>query len=355
VVNGGPPLDALALVAGFAVAVLLGTNIQTRLAYLHESEERARTLERERIAREMHDILAHNLAVIVALADGATATTPADPERGIDLMRKASTTARQALTDIRRLIGALRLSEADDRPPAPQPGLEDLEELVGQVRAAGLDLTLTRTGTPGCWGPGAELAIYRIIQEALTNTVKHAGPHAKAEVRLHCAETSADVEIVDNGGDRPAATSPSAGHGLTGMTERAAPYRGPSGSRTRPRLRLASTHVPDLQRKSARMSIRVLLVDDQSLVRLGFRAMLDQQPDLDVVGEAGDGAHAINKTRALRPDVVLMDVRMPTMDGIEATRRVVESGSAARILVLTTFDLDEYVSPRCAPARAGSC
>jgi len=99
------------------------------------------------------------------------------------------------------------------------------------------------------------------------------------------------------------------------------------------------------------MSIRVLLVDDQSLVRLGFRAVLEQEPGIEVVGEAGDGAHAVTMTRALRPDVTLMDVRMPTMDGIEATRRIVESGSAARILVLTTFDLDEYVF---AALRAGA-
>ena len=91
------------------------------------------------------------------------------------------------------------------------------------------------------------------------------------------------------------------------------------------------------------MSIRVLLVDDQSLLRLGFRMVLEAQPDIEVVGEAGDGAMGVAMTRSLHPDVVLMDVRMPVMDGIEATRQIVAAGSAARILVLTTFDLDEYV------------
>jgi DNA-binding NarL/FixJ family response regulator len=97
--------------------------------------------------------------------------------------------------------------------------------------------------------------------------------------------------------------------------------------------------------------IRLLLVDDQPLLRLGFRTVLETQPDLEVVGEAGDGAQAVTMTRAVRPDVVLMDVRMPVMDGIEATRRIVASGSPARILVLTTFNLDEYVY---AALRAGA-
>lgn len=99
------------------------------------------------------------------------------------------------------------------------------------------------------------------------------------------------------------------------------------------------------------MTIRVLLVDDQAWLRLGFRAVLEQEPDIEVVGEAGDGEQAMAQTRTLRPDVVLMDVRMPRLDGIEATRRIVASGSSARVLVLTTFDLDEYVF---AALRAGA-
>ena len=99
------------------------------------------------------------------------------------------------------------------------------------------------------------------------------------------------------------------------------------------------------------MKTRLLLVDDQPMLRLGFKLVLDTQPDLEVVGEAGDGERAVAMTRALTPDVVLMDVRMPGTDGLEATRQIVSSGSPARVLVLTTFDLDEYVF---AALRAGA-
>jgi DNA-binding NarL/FixJ family response regulator len=99
------------------------------------------------------------------------------------------------------------------------------------------------------------------------------------------------------------------------------------------------------------MSIRVLIADDQALVRSGFRLIVETRPDLEVVGEAEDGAEAVRLAAELRPDVILMDVRMPCLDGIEATRRIVAAGNQARILVLTTFDLDEYVY---AAIRAGA-
>jgi DNA-binding NarL/FixJ family response regulator len=99
------------------------------------------------------------------------------------------------------------------------------------------------------------------------------------------------------------------------------------------------------------VSIRVLLVDDQALLRTGFRMILQAQPDLDVVGEALDGADAVRQVRALQPDVVLMDVRMPVMDGVQATAAIAADGGVARVLILTTFDLDEYAF---AALRAGA-
>ena len=251
--NGGPWWDVVALAALFAASTLLGMTIQTRRAYLAELEERARRLEHEReqqarlaiaaerarIAREMHDIVAHNLAVMVALADGAAATTPVAPQRAVDLMEKASATGREALAEIRRLVGLLRADESDRQPgdpggtPPPQPGFDDLDDLIDQVRAAGLKVALTREGVPGDWGPGVGLAAYRIVQEALTNTMKHAGPRARAEVRLRFTPSGLEVEVVDDGGQR-VAQPVDGGHGLVGMTERVAPYGGTVTAEPRP-------------------------------------------------------------------------------------------------------------------------
>jgi signal transduction histidine kinase len=230
-----------------AATVLLGITISTRRAYLAELEERARRLERERdqqaqlavaaerarIAREMHDIVAHNLAVMVALADGAALTATVTPQRAADTMQKVSATGRQALGEMRRLLGLLRDGAAPGEDPAPsssatrtpQPGFTDLDRLVDQVRAAGLRVALTTDGVPGAWGPGAGLAVYRIVQEALTNTLKHAGPHANAHVRLHYTADAVELEVADDGA-HPLAPSAVGGHGLAGMIERATSYGG---------------------------------------------------------------------------------------------------------------------------------
>jgi signal transduction histidine kinase len=230
--------DLVALSAILAATGLLGLTIRTRRAYLDALEERARRLEqdrdqrarlaaateRTRIAREMHDIVAHNLAVMVALADGAALTATAAPHRAADTLVTLASTGRQALDEMQRLLGVLH---DGDQPlaTAPQPGLDSLDHLIDQVRGAGLRVTLERDGTPGRWDPGAGLTVYRIVQEALTNTLKHAGPEATARVRLSLTATTADVEVTDDGAAAPR-RSRSGGHGLAGMAERAAAYGG---------------------------------------------------------------------------------------------------------------------------------
>jgi len=238
VVSGTVPWPAtIGATAVVAATVLLGANARTRQAYLAAVEERAARLERERdrearlavadervrIAREMHDIVAHNLAVMVALADGASYA--AESDRVGTAMRQVSATGRQALDEMRRLVGLLRNGGPGER--SPQPGLADLDDLVGQVRAAGVAVDLRAEGRPGDWGPGAGLAVYRIAQEALTNVIKHAGPGARADLLLRYAADRVEIEVLDDGAGRTATSpGPADRHGLAGMAERTAPYRG---------------------------------------------------------------------------------------------------------------------------------
>ncbi len=241
-----PRADLVTLTAIVTATVLLAMTVATRQAYIEQLQERAHRLardrdqqarlaaaaERARIAREMHDIVAHNLAVMVALADGAALTATAAPQRAADTLATISATGRQALDEMPRLLGLLRDGEPAQRTPlalAPQPGLDDLEELVEQVRAAGMQVTLARQGSPGAWGPGAGLAVYRIVQEALTNTLKHAGARATARVRLCYLATGVELEVIDDGAHRlrrPPVDPAGSGHGLAGMIERAAAYGG---------------------------------------------------------------------------------------------------------------------------------
>ncbi|MEV5442480.1 histidine kinase [Streptomyces sp. NPDC052644] len=236
------PLWAYVLVALGAVVV------RTRQEYTASLLERARQLEverdqqarlaaaaeRARIAREMHDIIGHNLSVITGLADGGRYAAAKSPERAAQALDGIASTSRQALTELRRLLGVLR-----DEPPAgtappelsPQPALADLDQLLEGVRAAGLPVRFTVRGEPAALPPGRQLTVYRVVQEALTNTLKHAGPGATATVEVsYGSGAGVAVTVTDTGpaagAPRPVSGERAGGRGLTGMRERAALYDG---------------------------------------------------------------------------------------------------------------------------------
>ncbi|HWE08799.1 MAG TPA: histidine kinase [Solirubrobacteraceae bacterium] len=225
-------LSGLATAAG-----VLGINVRNRRLIVSGLRERANRLEQEReqelalarvtersrIAREMHDVVAHNLSVMLALCDGAAYHVHDAPERVEAALEQASRTGRQALAEMRQLLGVL-----NDGPVgpelAPQPGLRQIEDLVEQVRAAGVPVSYTMTGELNGAPPGMELAIFRIVQEALTNTLKHAGAGASAYVNLTCWQETIEVVVRDTG--NASSTRGSGGAGLRGMRERAAVYDG---------------------------------------------------------------------------------------------------------------------------------
>jgi signal transduction histidine kinase len=239
-VLGVRPAAALVLLSGMvAAAFFLGTNLRTRQAYLAALVERARRLEYERdqqariaaaaerasIAREMHDIVAHSLSVIITMADAAGLKHRSDPVQAAATMEQVSEVGRQALGETRRLVGVLRTDAADGL--APQPGLDQLDALLQQVRATGLSAELSVSGRRFPVPDSAELASYRIVQEALTNTLKHARGATRVNVGLRYAAPVIGIEVTDDGcsgGDaRPAEPT---GHGVVGMQERAALYHG---------------------------------------------------------------------------------------------------------------------------------
>ncbi|MFJ4339284.1 sensor histidine kinase [Streptomyces sp. NPDC088915] len=224
----------------YALVALLGITVRSRKDRTAGLVDRARRLEverdqevrlaaaaeRTRIAREMHDIIGHNLSVITGLADGGRYAAAKSPERAVQALDAIGTTSREALADLRRLLGVLR----DDEQEAvrdPQPTLADLDALLTGVREAGLPVRLRTHGEPPAppLSPGAQLTVYRVVQEALTNTLKHAGPTARATVLLTHTPEEVRVEVTDTG--TGAAHAPRGqGQGLTGMRERAALYDG---------------------------------------------------------------------------------------------------------------------------------
>jgi signal transduction histidine kinase len=186
--------------------------------------------ERARIAREMHDAVAHSVSVMVLQAGAAEQVLTTSPERARASLAAIQDTGREAIVELRRMLGLLR-DPQELAPLGPQPGVDQLEELLAHVRAAGLPVELTVEGRPRRLPPGIDRSAYRIVQEGLTNALKHAGP-AHADVLLRYGERAVELEVLDDGrGPCPGAGG---GFGLLGMHERAALYGGQLDGGARP-------------------------------------------------------------------------------------------------------------------------
>ncbi|MFJ8727145.1 sensor histidine kinase [Streptomyces sp. NPDC093269] len=249
--------DALFFLLSTATAALaLGLMVRIRRAQLAGLRDRAARLEierdqrsrlaaaaeRARVAREMHDIVGHNLSVIITLADAGVYATAIAPERGREALHIIGDTGRQALGELRRVLGILR--EAAGGPESgpelsPQPGLTDINALCAGVRAAGLEVVYRTAGAVEALDSGVQLATYRIVQEALTNTLKHAGTGSRVNLAIIVKDTQLTVSVKDTGPPEATSHHPAPaneeGHGLAGMRERTALYdgslsAGPTGS-----------------------------------------------------------------------------------------------------------------------------
>lgn len=241
--------DVGALVAVVALAWSWGTLARTRRAYVTSLQVRARQLEHEReaharvavaeerarIAREIHDIVSHSLSVVVVMSDAAASKVGAEPERAYSAMLDVRDTGRSALVEMRRMLGVLR--EGEPGAHAPQPGVAQLQRLVEDSKAAGLPVEVTVEGEPVQLSAGLDLTVYRVVQEALTNVHKHAGPSlSKVDVRIRYSQAEMEVRVTDNGqGFRADRGTETDGHGLIGMRERVSAYGGTVRAGMRPR------------------------------------------------------------------------------------------------------------------------
>ena len=247
----GDPSKVWVGINGLAVAAgALGLAVRERRALVASAAERTARLEferdqegrlgaaaeRARIAREMHDIVSHNLTVMIGLADGAGYALESSPDAAHTAMQRVAATGRQALDEMRRLLGVLH-DEAELGSYEPQPGVERLDDLLARVEAAGVPVSIDIEGDIQELSRGVQLTIFRVAQEALTNTLKHAQRPTRANLALRSGHGSVTLEVTDTGisgtgwvppadGAGPAIALPSGERGLRGMRERAAAYGG---------------------------------------------------------------------------------------------------------------------------------
>lgn len=215
------------------LAWYLGRRVRGRREYLALLEERAEYLERERaaeaqravdaertrIARELHDLVAHRVSMMTVQAGAAQTVAATDPARALRAMAAVEEAGREALDELRQVLGVLR-ADRDREGLAPTHGLRDIPGLVAEMKSAGMDVSLSADGVPNDLPARVDLASYRIVQEALTNVLKHSGPDARAQVRLSSDDEMLTIEVTDRGSG--VSTLPGSGQGLVGMRERAA-------------------------------------------------------------------------------------------------------------------------------------
>jgi signal transduction histidine kinase len=193
-----------------------------------EQARRAVAEERLRLARELHDVVAHSISVIAVQSGVGAHVAATQPEEAAKALAAIEVTSRAALTELRRLLGVLRQEGEPQGSLVPVPGLADLDGLLAEVSKAGLGVRLRVEGTPSPLPAGLNLSAYRIVQEALTNVVKHAGP-ARAQVTIGYHDQDVTVEVIDDG---RGVTAPAGdgrarvGHGLIGMRERVQVFGG---------------------------------------------------------------------------------------------------------------------------------
>ena len=210
--------------AAFGTVLLLGTGVRDRRDRAVVDVRAAAAQERLRITRELHDVLGHSMSVMVVQAGAAgRLLDTGDTTRARAAVAEIEQTGRRSMTEMRHLLGILRDEEESPSPRAPVPTLSDVEALVGRVGEAGLPTTLTVTGDRGAVSQGVDLAAYRIVQEALTNCLKHSAA-SRAEVGISYGAETVTVEVTDDG--RGPARRETSGHGLAGMRERVAMYDG---------------------------------------------------------------------------------------------------------------------------------
>ena len=299
--------------------------------------EAAAEAERARLAREMHDVLAHSLS---ALALQLESTRLLAIKHGIESeVTRAIDRAHQiAATGLHEARSAVATARGDEL-----PGPDGIAALVDAfAQQSGLSVDLAVQGEPRALAPDAGFAVYRTVQEALTNIRRHATPE-RVTIELSYLRNNTVLVVEDRATTETPPPAPVAlnggGYGLTGMRERAELLDGElTAEPTKERL--------PRRTPAARMNdqpIRVILADDQRLVRESLGTLLDLLDGIDLVASAADGQEALDLVELHRPDVVLMDIRMPHLDGIEATRQLHERHPDARVIALTTYADDQSV------------